>query len=149
MIFDPENKVNRLCVAGMEAEARDGAEAVALFQQAWELAANAVERVTAAHYLARNRADPEDALHWNLVALQHAEGLRPAESESLLPSLYLNAGRSFEDLGRWQEAGACYRKAAVAAGSTEQGDGYAEMIRRGIAAALIRIGAAQAAVPDE
>jgi hypothetical protein len=73
MQFDPENPVNKLCVQGMmlEGEAKP-AEAAALFLPAWEIAANATEKFTAAHYVARHQKSVADKLHWDETALSYA-----------------------------------------------------------------------------
>ena len=66
MEFDPNNAAVQLCVKGMTAEGEGNIEeAKQFFQQAWDTATNNFEAFTAAHYLARNQADPNIELKWN------------------------------------------------------------------------------------
>ena len=51
--FDPENAVVKLCAEGMDHEGDGTGRSSELFQQAWELASPAAEKMIAAHYMAR------------------------------------------------------------------------------------------------
>ena len=140
MQFDPNNKVVQLCAQGMqvEAEGKTG-EAHKLFQQAWDIAENDFEAFTAAHYLARNQKDPNDVLKWNLEALNRANAIIDDEMKGHYPSLYLNAGKSYETLGNLKEANNYYQLAADYSTFLPPGK-YAEMIKTGIGAGLRRTG---------
>ncbi len=98
MQFDPENPVNKLCAQGMmlEGEAKP-TEAAALFAQAWAIAANPVEKFTAAHYVARHQNSIADKLHWDEIALQNALEMHNPEIKQVYPSLYLNVAKCHED----------------------------------------------------
>ncbi len=140
MQFDPENKVVELCAEGMQAEAEGNAEkAHALFQQAWDIAENDFEAFTAAHYLARNQKDPNDVLKWNLEALSRANAIKDEGMQGHYPSLYLNVGKSYENLNDLKQANDYYQLAADSSISLPAGK-YSEMIRTGIANGLSRTG---------
>lgn len=100
MELDPENPVVKLCAEGMQAElAGDHDAAKRLFTAAWERRQDDWEAAIAAHYVARHAESLEEALRWNAVALEHAERLPAKRIHGLLPSLYLNLGKSHEDVG--------------------------------------------------
>lgn len=140
MQFDPNNKVVQLCAEGMQTEAEGKtAEAHALFQQAWDIAQNDFEAFTAAHYLARNQADPKDNLKWNLEALNRANNITDDDMKGHYPSLYLNVAKSYETLGELQEANSYYQSAADSSLHLPPGK-YGDMIKSGIAAGLKRTG---------
>jgi len=140
MEFDPENIVVQLCVKGMTAEGEGKIDqAKQLFQQAWATATNNFEAFTAAHYLARNQADPNIELKWNLEALRLADTLEQGGMNGHYPSLYLNVAKSYETLGDPEQATAFYQKAAESSEYLPAG-GYSDMIRSGIAAGLKRMG---------
>lgn len=140
MQFDPNNKVVKLCADGMQAEAKGKTEdAHSLFQQAWDIAENDFEAFTAAHYLARNQKDPEDALKWNLESLARANKIVDESMNTNYPSLYLNIGKSYEQLKDITEANRNYQLAANFSSFLPPGK-YSDMIRTGIASALARTG---------
>ncbi|MFB9842877.1 hypothetical protein [Mucilaginibacter ginsenosidivorans] len=140
MEFDPNNAVVQLCVKGMTAEGEGKIDqAKQLFQQAWDTATNNFEAFTAAHYLARNQADPNIELKWNLEALRLADMLEPDGMNGYYPSLYLNVAKSYETLGDPEQATGFYQKAAESSEYLPAG-GYSDMIRSGIAAGLKRVG---------
>lgn len=127
------------CAEGilLEGEARY-AEAGQRYEEAWQLAGNALEKVTAAHYLARVQDTPGARLTWNQLALDHALQLPVEEVGAVLPSLYLNVGKSQEDTGNRSEAEKAYRLARqymVYLGD----DGYSQMIQRGIQGGFDRL----------
>jgi hypothetical protein len=141
MQLDPDNQVVKLCVAGMHAEEehRFGA-ARDLFTHAWDARQNDLEACIAAHYLARHQTELERTLHWNLVALYHADAARASEDApdiaGFYPSLYLNVGKSYEEIGDHTTARHYYQRAAAGL-ELLQGD-YGDAVRRGIAAGLQR-----------
>ncbi|MDO3641850.1 hypothetical protein [Mucilaginibacter sp. L3T2-6] len=140
MQFDPNNSVVKLCAEGMQAEAEGNIEhAHGLFQQAWDIAENDFEAFTAAHYLARNQKNPEDVLKWNLEALERAKKLPDDTVNASYPSLYLNVGKSYEQLNDLRQANTYYQFAADSAGFLPAGR-YSDMIRSGIGEALKRTG---------
>jgi tetratricopeptide (TPR) repeat protein len=140
MHFNPGNKVVKLCAEGMQLEAEGKVEeAHALFQKAWDIAENDFEAFTAAHYLARNQEDPNNVLKWNLEALTRAGLATDDAVKDVLPSLYLNVGKSYETLGNLADANHNYQLGADYSGHLPPGK-YTDMIRNGIAAALERTG---------
>jgi rifampin ADP-ribosylating transferase len=93
----------------MEAEfSADIPRAKELFLKAWETAQTDFEKFTAAHYAARNQADPNVSLYWNLLSLQHANLVDNDETKGYFSSLNLNIGKSFEDLGNRESAASQY-----------------------------------------
>jgi len=143
MQFDPENKVIKLCVDGMNAEARGAlGEAMRLFHAAWDQSGDDFERFTSAHYLARNQQAPEDRLRWNLAALSYARSIEDEDMKVHYPSLYLNIAKSYEALQ--DDINAQINYALAAEHSTLLPDGgYGDMIRSGIGAGLHRVRAAE------
>jgi tetratricopeptide (TPR) repeat protein len=111
--MDLDNPVIQLCLAGSQAEFEGQLEAArAAYRQAWDLARDDYEACVAAHYVARLQSDPAMILHWNQVALAHAEAEEDERVHSFYPSLYLNLGRSYEVLGQETEAQKYYALAA-------------------------------------
>lgn len=111
--MDTANPVIQLCIQGAFAEfERRTEDARALYQQAWNLHADDYEACIAAHYLARFQDSPEETLHWNKVALEHAKSVNDGRVRDFYPSLYLNLGRSHEILGNQDKAQRYYDLAA-------------------------------------
>ncbi len=137
--MDPSNSIVRLCVEGTQAEIAGHAEAAhLLFTQAWEQHQNDYEACVAAHYVARYQATAEDTLRWNQEALDRANKVTRDEVASFYPSLYLNLGKSHEDLGNLQEARKNYELAAAEVSILPQ-DRYERMVLDGITRALQRV----------
>lgn len=139
MEFDPENAVNKLCAEGMQLEGEGKSEeAATLFYQAWKQAGNPVEKLTAAHYLARHQNSIADKLKWDITALQFA-GKVPFEAiGAVYPSLYLNVAKGFEDLNDFTQADNHYRQALNYV-SFLPNDGYGNMIKGGINNGIARL----------
>ena len=136
--MDPNNPVIKLCVEGMQAEAAGRNEdAHNLFMQAWEACTDDFEACVAAHYVARHQS-PEDALHWNQVALARAEAVGDKRVQGFYPSLYLNLGHSYEVIGNVAEAKRHYELAAERVGDLAA-DPYGNTVRKGIEAGRRRI----------
>ncbi len=130
--MDATNPIVALCVAGMTAEGEGRAdEARRLFAHAWTTSVDDAERCVAAHYLARHQESPEQTLHWNHEALCRARMVNDDRVQGFYPSLYLNLGRSYEDLGQLDEARRYYDLAAQRASGLPT-DGYGALVRRGI-----------------
>lgn len=137
-MFDTDNPVVKLCTQGISAEgAGDVETAKDLYRQAWGIAQNDIERLTAAHYMARNQL-PQQQLHWNQLAIDHALKVNEGHVKALFPSLYLNLGKSHEDLGNITLAEKYYQQAESYVDQLAD-DGYGRMTRAGIAAALARV----------
>jgi tetratricopeptide (TPR) repeat protein len=130
--MDPNNPVVKLCVAGMEAEAEGRMEdAHALFTKAWKVRQDNFDGCIAAHYLARHQSTPTATFYWNQLALQCADAIADERVKGFYPSLYLNMGKSYEELGNATEAHRYYDKAAVYLASLPDSP-YKTMVTYGI-----------------
>ena len=138
MQIDPNNKIVRICAEGMEAEGRGNiALAQKLFQGAWQDADSDFEKFIAAHYQARNKADTREELKWNLESLRWAALIPEDGMKVYFPSLHLSAGQSYEKLNDKENAELQYKSAATYLEYLPN-DGYGNMIKNGITAALGR-----------
>jgi hypothetical protein len=132
MLFDPNNKIAKLCAEGMMREGEgQKKEATRLFQQAWDEATDDVERFTAAHYVARHQDDVAAKLKWDETALHLALTVNDDGVKEALPSLYLNIAKCYEDLSDMENAGKNYQLALSYADPLPD-NGYGRMIRGGI-----------------
>jgi hypothetical protein len=138
--MDPTNPVVKLCVQGMEEESHGNiAEAAKLFAQAWLDSRNDFERCIAAHYVARHQPTAELALHWNQEALDCANRVADGSVAGFFASLYLNLGKSHEDLENVDQAGQLYACAAGKLASVPAG-AYRDIVQDGIKRGLQRAG---------
>lgn len=137
MLFDPENKIVRLCAEGMFLEG-ETEKAKAFFDQAWNEAENPLEKFIAAHYLARHQKSAEAKLKWDLVSLEMALQVEDPEIKASFPSLYLNIGKDYEDTHNYPQAKENY---CLALASTVDlpDDGFSQMLKKGIQNGLKRI----------
>ena len=120
--MDPENPVVLLCVAVTQAEfAGRLDEARRLAWLAWQAATDDYEACIAAHYVARYQESKEGALHWNQKALACAEAVNDVRLAPFYPSLYLNMGRAYENMGD-QAAAQGYYALAARLGVEHQGE---------------------------
>ncbi|WP_338870792.1 rRNA adenine methyltransferase [Spirosoma sp. SC4-14] len=138
MQFDPENNVVKLCAQGMAAEG-EPEKARLYFQQAWNEATTNFERFIAAHYVARQQPAIADKLKWDETSLELALTVQDEQMQEVYPSLYLNIGKGYEDLGDFDTARNHYRLAESFAINLPE-DGYSTMIRNGIRNGLDRVG---------
>lgn len=136
-MFDPENKIVRLCGEGMHKEGNPG-EALALFQQAWDEASTDFEKLVAAHYLARQQDNVAAKLYWDETALSFARNVNDEQVKSTYPSLYLNIAKGYEDLHDFEKAKYHYEQ-ALSFTSFLPEDGFSNFIKNGIANGLKRI----------
>ena len=139
MQFDNNNVVVKLCAEGMlfEGQGKDN-EARDLFNKAWTLATNDFEKVTAAHYVARHQDSVEEKLKWDKQALTHALKLDSDDTSNVLPSLYLNIAKCYEDLNKPIQAQENYQTGLTFVKS-DSDDGYSKMIKSGLKAGLARL----------
>lgn len=108
--IDPQSPVVMLCAEGIEAEMAGHFEVAATcYARAWDICINDFDSCIVAHYLARVQASPEDRLAWNLLAADFANKLEAGAVDHFYPSLYLNIGKSYEDIGNVAEALRYYR----------------------------------------
>ncbi len=111
--MDIKNPVIKLCIEGTQAEFQGQiGKAQSLYQQAWEAAQNDYDACIAAHYLARHQEEKTARLYWNRVALDRANAVKDGSAQEFYPSLLLNMGESYEQLGNDSEAKRYYDMAA-------------------------------------
>jgi len=111
--MDTNNPVIKLCMEGTRAEFEHRLDdARLLYQQAWEARADDYDACIAAHYVARFQKTPEETLHWNQMALNHANAVHDERVKDFYPSLYLSLGQSYEALGDQVNAQKYYQLAA-------------------------------------
>jgi tetratricopeptide (TPR) repeat protein len=137
--MDPENPIIMLCVAGMKAEMEGRKdEARLLFLQAWEQRKDDFEACIAAHYVARHQETAKETLRWNQVSLDRADAVSDERVQGFYPSLYLNMGKAYEDLGNPREAKRYYELAAATMSNVPEGR-YGSMVRDGVKRGLQRV----------
>jgi len=111
--MDTNNPIIQLCMAGSRAEFEHRLEeARILYRQAWEARTDDYDACIAAHYVARFQDSVEESLRWNQVALEHANAVDDERVKEFYPSLYLSLGRSYELVGKQDEAQRYYDLAA-------------------------------------
>lgn len=136
--MDPSNPVIALCTDGMAAELRgEFGAALRLFERAWEISTDDYERCIAAHYVARHQDGPRPTLEWNERCLQLALSVNDERVSGFYPSLYLNIGRSHEELGNLAAARGSYQQAQAHLALLDS-DPYGDLLRDGIGRALER-----------
>jgi tetratricopeptide (TPR) repeat protein len=128
MQFDPNNKIVKLCVQGMNMEAQ---KAKQLFLQAWNEASNDFDKFIAAHFVARHQKTVKDKLKWDITALHCALKIHDDDMKAYYPSLYLNIGKCYEDLKNVDKAIKNYQL-ALSYTDYLQDDGYGRLIKSGI-----------------
>jgi len=132
MQFDPDNKIVKLCVQGMDMEGEGNQEEAGnLFLQAWNEATNDFEKFTAAHYVARHQKRIEDKLKWDETSLQLALKINDTTIKGAYPSLYLNIAKCYEDLNDLANAKNNY-ELALSFTNLLADNGYGNMIKGGI-----------------
>jgi hypothetical protein len=135
-MMDPNNPVVRLCAQGMRAESEGrNTDARALFQQAWQTAADDYDACVAAHYIARHQSTPEDTLRWNGECLARANRVAEDRVRDFYPSLHLNMARAYQELGDRGRAREHYLNAATCIDAAQPGP-YRDGIRFAVAAGL-------------
>ena len=137
--MDPNNPVIKLCAEGMRAESEGRTdEARLLFIQAWEQSKNDYDACIAAHYVARHQKTPEEILHWNKESLDRADAVNDERVQGFYPSLYLNMGKAYEDLGNREQAKRHYELAATKMSILPEGR-YGDVVRDAIKRGLQRV----------
>jgi len=137
--INPENPVVKLCAQGMEYESKGNfEEASSLFMSAWTQSTDDFERCIAAHYVARHQKSSDEALIWNQRSLDYARALGDDRVSGFFPSLYLNMGKAYEDLGRRDDARRFYAM-TVEVMTTLPDNRYGRIIRDAVERALERV----------
>jgi hypothetical protein len=142
MPIDSEHPVVELCAAGMAAEGTP-AEARRLFEQAWAARRDDYDACIAAHFLARHQGSADSTLHWNVLAVRHAEAVTDGRAAELYASLYLNLGDAHAALGQSEAAAAAVHLASAHVAALPAG-GYREFVALGIGRLAQRLGLASA-----
>ena len=99
MEFSPNNNIVKLCLQGMAWEEKGNPEeAIQIFLQAWNEAANDFEKYLAAYYVARQQKDVHPKLKWLETALEYALKINDDTVKSAYPSLYEKIAVCYEEL---------------------------------------------------
>jgi hypothetical protein len=106
---------------------RPTASSTALYLEAWHARRSGYEACIAAHYVARHQPTPADTLHWNRLALAHADAAGSDKLRTFYPSLYLNLAKSHQAVGDWVEMRHYYDLAERSA-SILSDPGYSAMV---------------------
>ena len=102
-----------LCAEGTQLEFQKRLdEARQRYAEAWGCATDDYEKCIAAHYVGHLAQTPAEALFWHQTALAHANRAEAAQVESFMPSLYINLGHAFEQMGDAAQAKHFYDLAA-------------------------------------
>jgi len=102
-----------LCAEGTQLEFQKRLdEARQRYAEAWACATDDYEKCIAAHYVGHLAQTPAEVLFWHQTALDHARRAEAAEVESFMPSLYINLGHAFEQMGDAAQAKHFYDLAA-------------------------------------
>jgi hypothetical protein len=139
-MIDPTNPVVALCAQGMAVEGTP-ADARRLFEQAWAARRDDYDAAIAAHFVARHQATAADTLHWNALAVRHAEAVSDGSANELLASLYLNLGDAHAQLGQRAAGVAAVQQAAEHLAAVPAG-GYHDFLALGIGRLANRLGEA-------
>ncbi len=105
MEFSPTNPVVKLCLQGMAMEEKgDAGEAGRIFLEAWNTAADELEKFIAAYYVARQQKNVSDKLKWYETDLQLALKINDDAVHAAFPVLYSNIAKCYEELGDSENA---------------------------------------------
>ena len=136
---DINNDIVRFCAEGMELEGQGKTiGASELFNRAWVTAVTDFEKLIAAHYVARHQQTTLEKLKWDKQALTLAPKINNSDTKGLIPSLYLNIAKCYEDLKDIKQAAENYHLGLTFV-AIDSEDGYARMIRTGLNAGLTRL----------
>jgi rifampin ADP-ribosylating transferase len=96
MEFSPNNHIVKLCIQGMDMEAKGNPEeAGKVFIQAWNEASNDFEKFLAAYFVSHSHNNIHDKIKWLETSLQLALKIN---NESAYHILYLNIAECYEEL---------------------------------------------------
>ena len=136
--IDSTNPVVTLCAEGMALEGTPD-EARLLFERAWAARRDDYDAAIAAHFLARHQPTPADTLHWNALAVRHAEAVPEHRADGFLASLHLNLADAQANVGDTTASAESVRRAADHLSSLAPG-GYRDFIAMGIHRLAARLG---------
>jgi hypothetical protein len=138
-VIDPTNPVVALCAEGMAAEGTP-AEALIIFERAWAARRDDFDAAVAAHFVARHQPTPAETLHWNELAVRHAEAVGDGRAAELLASLYLNLADAQANVGDVAAAAVSARDAAAHLAALPP-SGYREFVALGVGRLITRLSA--------
>jgi len=141
--IDPNNPVVVLCAAGMAVEG-NASEALALFERAWAAQRDDYDACIAAHFVARHQLTVDATLHWNLVAVRHAEAVSDGRATEFMASLYLSLGDASMKVGDYETALEAAERARSSLLAIPAG-GYRDFIEYGIRRLQQRLGSGDGA----
>ncbi|MGL5765449.1 MAG: NAD(+)--rifampin ADP-ribosyltransferase [Sarcina sp.] len=107
-MFDPKNKIIKLCMLGMGLEKSNLEEANKVFVQAWNESTNDFEKFISAYNIAKSSIDTLGQLKWFKKALEHAISLNDDSVKSAFPTIYLNISKCYEQLDDFDRAKESY-----------------------------------------
>ena len=112
MEFNPNNKIVKLCVQGMNKEEQGNLEEAAkLFLQAWHESENDAEKFIAAYYITKHQENISDRLQWLETSLELALKINDDTVNSTFPFLYSNIATCYEKLKDAENAKKYFEKA--------------------------------------
>lgn len=129
-LIDATNPVVALCAEAMAIEGT-GEEAKRLVERAWDLRRDDYDAALVAHFLARHQPTAADTLHWNALAIRHAEAVEDDRAKQFMASLYLNLADSQANVGDLTSAAATAERATNHLTAVPPG-GYHDLIAFGI-----------------
>lgn len=111
--MDSNNPVITLCIEGIWAELDERFDdARQSYQRAWKACTTEYEACLAAHYVARVQDSVDEALRWNLRALELAYTVQQEKVQDFYPTLYMSIAHAYKQLGGNVQAQRYYRLAA-------------------------------------
>lgn len=115
MDFNPNNPIVKLCLQGMDAEAKGNIDdASHIFSKAWQEATSDLEKFLAAYYVARCQKNTADKLVWTETALQFAIQTNDEGVKAAFPTLYTSIAKCYEALNDPINAKKNYERAEAA-----------------------------------
>lgn len=105
MQFSPLNPIVKLCLQGMELEAKKETEAAGrIFIQAWDESTNDFEQFLAAYYIARQQKDNADKLKWLETGLALALKINDDSVHGAIATLYVQIADCYKVMGDTDKA---------------------------------------------
>ncbi|AQU06178.1 hypothetical protein [Dehalococcoides mccartyi] len=138
MEIDVNNPIVRLCSDAIKAESEGrSTDALGLCMKAWEARTDAYDSCIVSHYMARYQDNVEGTFLWNQRALDFGEAVKDERVSGFFPSLYLNLGKSHEDMGDLTKASNYYNLALNTLNLVADGP-YKGILAKGILTAIER-----------
>jgi rifampin ADP-ribosylating transferase len=116
--FDPKNNIIKLCMIGMGLnDSGKVEEAKAMFQKAFEEAADDYEKFIAAYHLAKQQENITEKLRLLMISLQCAQNINDDNVKSAYKALYENIAKCYEELNDFDNAKRNYELAEANKGA--------------------------------